>query len=413
MHRIPALVLACAMLAVPPVRAELSDVSDPTANLVRAPASEKGATKRAPARAKPKASKRKPAEAVNLDDLDAGPPLEVTSNYKRLHEAAPPSGVKLKGYFDLALTYRPGASPFSFDNFHSVFLLDFIPSPELQFGVGFAAPTFSPQYYEMTYEVAPRWHLRFGRIPIPFDLMSPHNTFGGFVNTSRVRAPNQEAFLPDIWADLGAGVRWVAIDTPELRLEPQLYLVNGFQDGGIDPRAESVSYPDFETIPNAADNNDDKSIGGRVHAKFHGRWGAGLSFYTGRWSDSGEPSGRIFMLGLDAQAKLTSRFEFRTGYAFMNVGLPLSASRQSFQRGGLYGEGIYRLHEKLQGTLRGGIQQNDSGVADVNDRAVFGFKIDWFFNPMFLFSFQYYRDFRAEPGKNNLDFAAIRAALTI
>src|SRR5690606_31666603 len=115
-------------------------------------------------------------------------------------------------------------------------------------------------------------------------------------------------------------------------------VVNGFQSGGIDPLGESGSYPDFEDAPNDADNNTDKAVGGRLEFKLGGIFDFGVSAYSGAYSDEGDPSARIFMLGTDAQLRPTPTTTLRAGYALMNVDLPTAVTRQSYLRGGLYGE---------------------------------------------------------------------------
>ena len=145
----------------------------------------------------------------------------------------PPS---FKVYFDLLLTYRPGVTPITFDNFHTLLLADFIPRPDFQFSFEIN-PT--PRYFELDYKPSQRLTLRAGRIWIPFDDMGPHNYFGGHINTSRLAQPNATSyFLPDIWADLGVGVKYDLYESSKINLTGDFYIVNGFGAGGTDPTGQ-------------------------------------------------------------------------------------------------------------------------------------------------------------------------------
>lgn len=430
MKRTRPLLVACALWLAPALLADPPPPSPAAPNFVSTPATPPaasptatapthGAPSRKPASAKPKAkskpAKRKPNEAVNLDDLDAPEPPRPDKIYDTLKrpDTGSSSGVKFKAYLDIALTVQPGITPFSFNNFHTVLMVDFLPSSELQFAMGIAPPSAVPRFFELDYRVAERLQVRLGRIWIPFDMMSPHNTFGGFINTSRMRAANQENFLPDVWADLGVGAKYTFIERPDLKLDGDLYVVNGLREGGLDPRGETTSYPNFLEASTDPDNNVDKAFGARVHALINQVWGVGGSFYTGRWTNDANPAGRITMLGLDAQCRAVKRWEFRFGYAFMSVGLPSATTRTSYVRGGLYTEATYRLLDNINTGVRFGVTQNDSGVSDPNDRTNLGVKVDYLFSPILQFSFQYYHDLRFEPGKLNRDTLMARAAIVI
>lgn len=309
------------------------------------------------------------------------------------------------------MNYRPGINPLTFDNYHTAFLVDYIPNPDLQFSVGVAPPLIVPRFYELDYNISRRVQLRVGRIWVPFDQINPHNTFGGLWNTSTLRADNQEAFLPDIWADLGLGFKFTLADSPSLNVIAHLYVVNGFQSGGTDPLAESTTYPDFETLPNAADNNTDKAFGGRIHMDVANVFGLGASVYSGAYSDEGTEANRILMLGADTQIRPTKSTEIRAGYALMNVDLRGGITRQSYLRGGVYGELRQRIGSRWQLVARGGLTQNDNGVSDRNDRTLVGGRIECRISPNLTLIGEHHRDINPTPDKVNLSYTAARLSI--
>ncbi|MCB0403380.1 MAG: hypothetical protein KDD51_01245 [Bdellovibrionales bacterium] len=358
----------------------------------------------------PEPQQAREEKTVDLTELDQQ--ANSSESYNRLHDKQSASTANFRTYFDIAFSYRPGDQPISFENFHSTFLLEYTPLTELTFVVGLAPPTVLPLYYEMDWQITDRLTLRLGRIWVPFDQINPHNTFGGFINTSLLRAANQEAFLPDVWADLGAGAKYDLVRDDTLQIETHIYVVNGFGQGGTDPKGESSTYPDFSLPVARQDNNDDKAFGARIHGLYNHSVGLGLSFFTGGYNNQGTTNARITMLGADFQAYIAA-LSFRAGYAYMYVDLPLGTSRQSYTRGGLYTELTLRATDKWKLGILGGVQQNDNNVSDQNDRTIWGGKIEYLINHMMIVSLQYFKDLRQSPGKTNFDVALLRYSLTL
>lgn len=339
--------------------------------------------------------------AVNLDDMDSSPAPKG-------HHAA--SGVQplLKIYFDLNLYSLPGGpsggSGFTFDNFHSFVLLDVNPNEDLSFSTIIET---TPHYYEIDYKLAKSVTLRLGKIWIPFDDLSPHNIFGGMTNISRIWVG--EAFLPDLFTDLGVGLTWKMFDSSGFTLKTDAYVVNGFQSGGADPVTANSLYPNFATLPTGADNNRDKAYGGRAHALIGQFLGLGISGYTGRWTNQGDVNRKLTMLGFDTQLRF-GNFSARAGAASMNVNLPATSPNSNYKRGGLYGEIGQRFGgaDQWQFLVRGGNLNGDDRIVDRNDKQVVGAKLIW--KPDLLeWSIEHSRDLKdTGPAKANHSFTNFR-----
>jgi hypothetical protein len=261
--------------------------------------------------------------------------------------------------------------------------------------------------------VSPRLTVRGGRIFIPFDEMDPHNTFGGRYNNSLLNQPGAPAFLPDLWTDLGIGIKYQLVDSKDLNLVSHFYLVNGFQEGGTDPSTDpsvpnvGSKYPNFSLAPNP-DNNTDKAVGARLHADLFGTVGLGMSLYTCRYTKDSEPEGRIIMIGFDGQLRITSGTSLNAGYVYMKVSLP--GESQGFLRGGLYVDLNQRLADRWKFTLRGGTSQNDNRVTQISDQELIGMRLVYDLG-LFKFSFEYYHDLQKVDQKMNYDYTALRAVV--
>ncbi len=330
-----------------------------------------------------------------------------------------------KLYFDFLLTRRPGVSPITFDNYHTIFMVDFVPRPDLSFGFE-VSPT--PRYYELTYEPTSQFQLRVGRIWIPFDTSDFHNIYGGWINTSQLMHPGGTPFLPDVWTDLGVAMRFRPIDRRAMAMEAHAYVVNGFQGGQVDPAGKSNDYPDFSTRNTFVDNNGDKAVGGRVAFKTLGFWGLGISGYYGRWTGDtvggsvagtvgGVPAvpqkpARLLAVGFDTQFYLGTSSILKAGYIGMIVDLPPPADK-GFQRGGLYGELSHRFLQKWRILFRGGMSQNDNRVIDVTDRTIVGAGLYHHFNSMVFLGVEHYRDINRVSSKSVYSFSALRLSVVL
>jgi hypothetical protein len=368
-----------------------------------------------------KKSTSQETEAVNLDNLEqanvvpesgevASAPVEagtskakVQSPHHRL--GTKPSFVVL---FDTLLTYRPGVDPSTtFDNYHTILLMEYMPTPKLYFGFE-VNPV--PRYFEMDYQLLSFLQLRAGRIYIPFDDLSPHSVFGGRANVSKMIPPGAVAFLPDIWTDLGLGVKFSVLDSRAIKLDVHLYVTNGFGEGGVDPFVPPApSYPDFSQIPNQ-DNNTDKAMGARVHMSL---WkdaiGLGASAYRCRYTADSDPEGDFYMLGIDGQLHLGGT-ELRGGLVYMNVSLP--APSTNFLRGGVYGELTQDLVRHWKVRARFGVVQNDSRVTTNSDMINGGGSILWHPGPVQL-SFEFDQDFYQVTTKVNYTYVGLRLSFGV
>ena len=146
-----------------------------------------------------------------------------------------------------------------------------------------------------------------------------------------------------------------------------------------------------------------KPSGGVSTHCLRGWWGVGASVYTGLYSNNGVPSpGNVLAIGIDAQLRLPSKTDFRLGYFYMRVGLNSGSGtgRTSMLRAGFYAEVGHRFSRKWSMLFRGGIQQPDNGVIDVNDRTIIGGRVAYNFNPMFQLSFEHFQDVEGTAGKN-------------
>lgn len=364
----------------------------------RRPAAARPAPKKKVEVRKPRNVEPMPEQVVNLDTYEETSETAALGPPRHHGSGAQPI---FKFLFDLVFAIRPGANPWTFDNYHTLALVDIIPRQGFHFSFELN-PT--PRYYELDVDITDRLRIRAGRIWIPFDDMNPHNSFGGYINTSLLRPAGTVAFLPDIWADLGVGARFQILDTKDLSALAHLYVVNGFGAGGADPTGAATSYPDFAALP-SPDANTDKAIGGRVQMGFLQRMlSVGASFYTGRYTPDTEGSSRILMLGLDAQVRPLSRLEARAGYTFGSVGLPAGGS---FNRAGFYAEGKYKLLENWFASIRLGLLQGDNRVTDANDQNLVGgragYEADWY-----QLSVQYMRDLKDVAGKRSKEFTVLR-----
>jgi len=345
-------------------------------------------------------ARRGQEEAVNLDALPAPRAAPVSTAAKApvsySPHGAPAGGVlpNFKFYFDFLLRswkgkQNPGGtggvSAFSFDSYHQRLLAEYTPTPELMF----QADLLQQQYFESDYMLTPRLQVRWGRIWIPFDDMSPHSMFGGRINTSEFRQANETAFLPNIWADLGVGFKYTLADSSSYSSDLHFYVVNGFQEnrGGSPVDGEGnasasgqpgskAAYPTFDgTTGGTGDNNNDKAFGARWHSILGRRFGFGISIYHDVYTDTGQDSRGILILGLDIQLRPTATTEIRMGYASMKVDLdPVASTKASFSRTGTYIELGQRfgLEERWKFLVRAGSSQNDNRVVDVSDKTIVG-----------------------------------------
>jgi hypothetical protein len=368
---------------------------------------------------------------VDLEKIDAtagGPPPTGPAAAPTKAGKAGPHGPPLaipnfKIFFDLNLLHASGrqdAGSWSFQNFHRFVFMELAPTPNVTFSFDFAGQN-SPNFYEVDWNITPRTQLRAGKIWIPFDDLSPHNIFGGRVNVNSLQFNGSSVygvFLPNIWADLGIGLKQTFVDTPKLAVDGHLYLVNGFTDRGSDPAGSGgTAYPEFtDTSAGAADNNAEKSLGGRLTAKFGGVFSVGGSFNLGRYSNQGSKPASVSMFGGDAQLRFT-RLELRTGLVSMKADIPDArpTNLASFTRAGSYVEAGYKLgaERAWKMLLRAGSVTLDSRVSNnAYDQQIVGATLLW--KPGLIeYSIHHSRDLNDNVRKANRDLSVIRMVVAL
>jgi hypothetical protein len=308
-------------------------------------------------------------------------------------------------YFDFDLVDQPGAQPLSFDNYHSFLFFEILPTPEISFTFDVEA---QPKYYELDYQVTPKLQVRFGKIWIPFDDLSPHNIYGGRTNISRI-SPGP-AFLPDIWTEMGVGVKYQFVDTKNLNLVGNLYVTNGFGDAnGKDPLGNNPDYPDFsDSQVTTIDNNSEKAIGGRMHALIGNRLGLGVSYYHDRWNPDGGQAENVDMYGSDFSYQFGKGFELRAGFIVMKVTMITG----DFDRGGYYTELGKRFgkQDAWKILIREGQVQEDDRVIQKSDQKIIGATL--LYQPNVLeYSIEYSQDIEKNDLKSNYNYFAARVVM--
>jgi len=343
-------------------------------------------------------------QAVDLDTLSAEPapvaPRQSSPSGSSMSSAGmsphKSSGIlpNFKFYFDFLLKSWKGAttsttnrSDFTFDSYHQRMLVEFTPNPDLMFQADVSTwAGQSPKYFEVDYMLSQSIQLRWGRIWIPFDDMAPHSIFGGRINTSKFFQGDETAFLPDIWADMGVGLKFILGDSGAFSSNLNIYVVNGFQDGSSSPvsgEGTNVTYPNFAGTSGAStDNNNAKGMGARWHSLTGRRFGVGASVYRDTYTGSSEATSKgLLMVGLDAQFRPTSTTELRAGYTKMKVEIGSSTTgsgtppaKDSFLRTAVYAEigQKFGSEDRWKFLLRGGMSQNDNRVIDVSDKTIVG-----------------------------------------
>ncbi len=398
-------------------------------------------TRPQPIRAQPIQPAARPSrgseQAVNLDALmtPSTPAPSAASGSSSATKSLSPHGnsgilPNFKFYFDFLLkSWKGGGSTttgdFSFDSYHQRVLVEFTPNPDLMFQADVSSWSGqTPAYYEVDYMLTSKIQGRWGKIWIPFDDMAPHNIFGGRLNTSRFFQGNETSFLPDIWADMGMGLKFTLSDSSAFSSDLNLYVVNGFKGGGRSPvqgEDGTVSYPNFAgaTFSGATvDNNNAKAMGARWHSIMGRRFGLGASVYRDTYTDNSVVDAKgLMILGLDAQLRPTPTTEIRVGYTTMNVEIgpnststtPVTPDKSSFTRSATYIELGQRFgaEDRWKFLLRAGSSQNDNRVVDVSDKTIIGATILKTFGSLEA-QFAYSRDLKQLPAKFAYDYAHFR-----
>ena len=317
------------------------------------------------------------------------------------------SSVFFHFYFDFWLINRPGFGPLTFQNIHSISMVEAQPREDLFFS---AEVSTSPRYYEVKYApVGKKWNVRFGKIWIPFDDVNPHNHFGGRTNTRQLLSGNT-LFLPNIWTELGVAFESKLFDYRGWRSVGAVYVTNGFGAGGKNPSGDPGEYPSFSDADVlATDNNGDKALGARLQFNFKQSFELGFSAYTGRWSSQALPSKRLSLMGVDASYQF-GRFELRGGFLAGKVDL----LDGSMKKGGAYAEFWTKLlpARTLRVALKAGILQYDDRYITANDLKAVGAGI--YYRPNFIqYSIEHSQDLEKVGTKKGYGITWLRLAILI
>ena len=348
----------------------------------------------------------KPNPAVSATDSGAGPngSNAMYGTGKRVDL----SSVFFHFYFDFWLINRPGFGPLTFQNIHSISMVEAQPSDDVFFS---AEISLNPRYYEVKYApVGKRWNLRVGKIWIPFDDINPHNHFGGRTNTRQLLTGNT-LFLPNIWTELGLAFEGKLYDFRGWKGVGTLYVTNGFGAGGRNPSGETTEYPSFSDSDSlATDNNSDKAIGARLQFNYKQSASLGVSVYSARWTSQALESKRLMLLGFDAGYQL-GRFELRGGLLAGKVDL---LDGTSMKKGGAYAEfwTKFLAERTLRLALKAGILQPDDRYIGINDLKAIGAGL--YYRPKTIqYSIEHSQDLEKISGKKGYGITWARLAILI
>lgn len=358
--------------------------------------------------------------AIDLSTLNAEPPPSTVTPPGALStSSATAYGGRaavvpnFRFYFDFWLISRPGVTDLSFQNVHSISMVEISPKPNLTFGFELRP---DPRYYEIAIQLNRRAKVKLGRIWVPFDDMNPHNNFGGRVNTQQLIS-GDTLFLPNIWTDLGVSFEYKILETSKIDFGAVLYVLNGFKSTTSGPRTGDTLYPSFTDAGTGGftekDNNKDKAIGARAQLGLGTMFSFGASGYMQRYTADDETDLGMLLFGLDARAKI-NRFEFRAGYLAGTFDVLNSDVVMSAKKGGAYGEAWYRWgrSEQWRFVARAGVLQPDNRVITVNDQMAAGVGI--FYRPDFIqYSIEHSRDLKSDVPRVNDQITWARVAISL
>ncbi len=357
-------------------------------------------------------------EEIDLNAVSVNPAPSPTAQGGTPGSASNPTmgaggpGVSLSSvffhfYFDFWLINRPGFGPVTFQNIHSISMMEAQPREDLFFS---AEVSLNPRYYEIKYApVGKKWNLRVGKIWVPFDDINPHNRFGGRTNTRQLLSGNT-LFLPNVWTELGVVIESKLFEFRGWRAVGTAYVTNGFGAGGSNPSGATGEYPSFADIDSSAtDNNNDKALGARIQFNFKQAVTLGVSYYTARYSSQALESKRLSLMGFDAGWQV-GRIELRGGLLAGKVDL----FDGSMKKGGAYVElwGKLLPQRNLRVALKGGVLQPDDRFISVNDLKAVGAGI--YYRPNFIqYSIEHSQDLEKVSGKRGYGITWARLAILI
>ncbi|MBY0470564.1 hypothetical protein K2X30_05295 [bacterium] len=383
------------------------------------PAAKKVTKKAAPTPAPAAEAKAdaKDSGAVDLGavDLNAMSGAEGKSSAQSSPHHFSGTAPNFKIYFDFNMISQPGTDMnFTFTNLHSFLFVESMPAKDILFTFDLSAAGM--HYYELDYMANPRLTIRAGKIWIPFDDLGPHNLFGGRIGVSTINPAanalgNAGVFLPDLWTELGVGIRYKLIDKPQLSLTGDLYITNGIQKGTDALGNIGPNFSGPGGIFGATDNNRDKAFGARIQAQVARRISVGMSFYSTRYTNDEDPYLRLQILGFDTQVRLTGTgTELRAGLALMTVGTDVGTGQ--YGRSGYYGEVGQKFgkNQAWKGLLRAGSVNVDNRLVTVGDQTIIGGTL--LYKPgLIQMSVEHSRDVKYMVAKTNREYTAFRVVM--
>ena len=155
-------------------------------------------------------------------------------SFDDIEEEAPPAGntlsgwlsmVHLSGRFDLNFEMQNpmesgDAQTKSLRNYHKFLFLKVTPTDNLTLD----AEVLDLSYYEMAYELSPRFNIRAGKIWVPFGATPFHHYYGAIQGD-----PFTGLLLPNVWAEFGASVSGDLYTGSWLNISADAYTIRGFE----------------------------------------------------------------------------------------------------------------------------------------------------------------------------------------
>ncbi len=310
------------------------------------------------------------------------------------------SEIPLKFHLYSDLIFHLKDSITTFDSFHNLFIAELHERGVFKFS---AEINPNPRLFELQYRLNEKLTIFGGKFLIPFNHPNPHTRYGGYVISSQNIGTEDKTLLPDIWSDLGIGLKYKFLEFSSWYLKLNFYVCNGFQGGGKDP-LNGEYYPDFSNT-GKEDNNSDKAVGFGLSAYFNRFMRVGFSFYTNMY----ELPLRLYIIGLDSKVIVLKNMDLEAGYIFFHVMLP---AYSSFDRGGFYLKLNYDFSNNFYSELMTGISQTDSRIQDEGDKTLVGLKFGYRVK-IFDFSLIGLYDLEKFSGKTKYSYFGLRASLRI
>lgn len=270
--------------------------------------------------------------------------------------------VGFKLFVDMLVDYKVGERRFAFRPNHTYVILQV----NVEDDVGFLFHiSEDPIFYELEYNLTPRFSLLLGKLFIPFGTNEFHHILGG-------RVDEQSHFLPETWGDYGVGVKHLAWDTNAFSAEYVLYAVNGFK--GTEEPVLAAGTPN--------DNNLSKGLGSRLRFTFLRSYVATLSTYYDVWDVDDEQQLLFYALGGEVQSgafgriPVLNRLSFRGEWGRGEIQVPGENFQRgillhAFARSGYYAEMNAALLRNVVFRVRAGRINPNNTVTDAGDVEVY------------------------------------------